>query len=35
MYKDRWPEPRFGPLAFNIILQSVFKETYGYDLNVI
>ena len=32
VYKDKWDEPRFGPLVFNIMLQNVFQATYGYEL---
>ena len=34
LYKDKWSESRFGPLAINIMLKSVFKVTYGYDIEV-
>lgn len=34
LYKDKWPESRFGPLVINIMLQSVFKATYGYEVEV-
>ena len=34
LYKDKWSESRFGPLAINIMLKAVFKATYGYDVEV-
>lgn len=34
LYKDVWAEPRFGPRCLNIMLQSVFKATYGYDAEI-
>ena len=30
-----WHEPRFGPGAFKIALQTMFKELYRYDLDYI
>jgi hypothetical protein len=35
LYKDKWPESRYGPMAFNIMLKSVFAETYGYPIEII
>jgi hypothetical protein len=34
LYKDKWSESRLGPLAINIMLKSVFKTTYGYEIEV-
>ena len=33
-YQDKWAEPRFGPLPLNIMYKSIFKETYGYDMQI-
>ena len=33
-YQDKWPEPRYGPLPLNIMYRSIFKETYGYEMNI-
>jgi ribonucleotide monophosphatase NagD (HAD superfamily) len=30
VYADNWPEPRFGPQAFSIYFDAIFKETYHY-----
>lgn len=35
LYKDKWPENRFGPMTFNIMLESVFEATYGYPVDII
>jgi ribonucleotide monophosphatase NagD (HAD superfamily) len=34
IYADKHPEPRFGPAAWRIMLTSIFKEQYGYDIEV-
>ncbi len=33
-YQDKWAEPRFGPLGLNVMYKSVFKETYGYEMEI-
>ena len=34
LYKDKWPESRFGPRVINIMLQSVMMATYGYKMQI-
>jgi ribonucleotide monophosphatase NagD (HAD superfamily) len=34
LYKDKWPESRFGPRIINIMLKSVFKAQYGFDMQI-
>jgi hypothetical protein len=34
LYQDSFEQPRLGPNALKIAVTSVFKETYGYDMEV-
>ena len=33
-YQDVWPEPRFAAGGLNIFYKSVFREMYGYDMEI-
>lgn len=35
LYKDKWQEARFGPMAFNIMLDTVLQATYGFGVEII
>jgi len=32
VYAYDWPEPRYGPQAFTIMLTETFKAHYGYEM---
>lgn len=34
LYQDTFEQPRLGPRALKIAVMSVFKETYGYEMEV-
>ena len=34
VYMDKYPEPRFGPMALRVMAEAVFKEQYGYEMNI-
>lgn len=33
-YQDNWPEPRFAAGGLNIFYKAVFREKYGYDMEI-
>lgn len=35
VWQGSYPEPRFGPKAMQIAIAEVFKQTYGYEIEII
>lgn len=35
VYADDYPEPRYGPGTFQLMMESAFKATYGYEIESI
>lgn len=34
VYADKYPESRYGPKAINIMIESIYKETYDSDIEM-